>query len=168
MKKGFTLIELLVVVLIIGILAAIALPQYTKAVEKSRATEAMQLLGTLANAEWIYMMQTGHYTNDLSVLDISLPGVGASFASDIHTNNYKIEVTSLDQATTFKAAAQRANSSGVPYSTAGDDKKYAIIVELDANGSMSRYCGADKSATSGDGSVKMCRAIANNSTGVIQ
>ncbi|ACC98649.1 PilE-like protein [Elusimicrobium minutum Pei191] len=72
MKKGFTLIELLVVVLIIGILAAIALPQYNKTVEKSRATEAFINLKAMADAEEIYFMQTGEYTSDFADLDIEM------------------------------------------------------------------------------------------------
>ena len=72
-NKGFTLIELLVVVLIIGILAGVALPQYTKAVEKSRATEAITLLSNIAKAETVYALGTNSYTIDLNALDIQMP-----------------------------------------------------------------------------------------------
>lgn len=72
--KGFTLIELLVVVLIIGILAAIALPQYQKTVERARASEALTNLRALVSAEKVYQMTNGTATTDLSLLDIQLSG----------------------------------------------------------------------------------------------
>ena len=73
MKKGVTLIELLVVVLIIGILAAVALPKYELAVEKSRAAEPLAVLRSLQNAQEVYYMANGSYATDVSLLDIKVP-----------------------------------------------------------------------------------------------
>ncbi|MBR3631499.1 MAG: prepilin-type N-terminal cleavage/methylation domain-containing protein [Elusimicrobiaceae bacterium] len=72
-KRGFTLIELLVVVLIIGILSAIAIPQYQKAVEKAKATQALTLLKSIQTAENAYFLANGTYAiNDWSLLDVQI------------------------------------------------------------------------------------------------
>lgn len=68
LKTGFTLIELLVVVLIIGILAAIALPQYEKAVEKARVAEAFVVAKNLKDQEELYYMTNGYYTENFEEL----------------------------------------------------------------------------------------------------
>ena len=119
-KKGFTLIEILVVVLIIGVLAAIALPGYMRSVERSRATGPMTNLGSIAKAQNRQKLATMHYTDNVANLDISLTdasngedATGSTFESEFFT--YK--VYGDDKAV---ATAMRKDVS--------EDKKYELSV----------------------------------------
>ena len=81
-RRGFTLIELLVVVLIIGILAAVAVPQYQVAVAKSRVAAIMPIVTALKKAEKTYYLENGEYTTIAQDLDLDIPCTKSVRAED--------------------------------------------------------------------------------------
>ena len=124
-KKGFTLIEILVAVIIIGVLAAIALPSYMRSMEKSKAANPITNLGSIAKAQNAYKLGTSHYTNNVGKLDISLKdntngedADGSTFESEYFT--YK--VYGDDKAA---ATATRKNVD--------EDKIYELSVDYNTN-----------------------------------
>lgn len=108
MKKGFTLIELLIVVLIIGILASIGIPQYFRAVERSRVTEATTVFANIKNSQERFYARKLQYTNNWDDLDIEMKGVNGTCTgtSACPLKNYNITLTN-NSATSYEIRAQR-------------------------------------------------------------
>lgn len=152
MKRGFTLIELLVVVLIIGILAAIALPQYTTAVEKSRAAEAISLMGSLRYAGERYRLQMGYFPSSLDVLDITVPA---------STKNFTISAAA-------SAAGDQSANYVIKAVRTGGSVDYVLGTLVTPAGVATRSCGSefsaagDMTAPSGE-ALKICNAITSGS-----
>lgn len=118
--RGVTLLELMIVVVIIGILAAIAYPNYRQYAARAKRTEARAaLLKIAANQERFYL-QNNTYTTDM--LQLGFP-VGAAFITN--SNSYSVSVTVAD-ANNFTAVAT--------YQNADDEAGKCLTFELDGRG----------------------------------
>ena len=181
---GFTLIELLVVVLIIGILAAMAMPQYFKAVERSRATEAVALMDSVAKAQRRKFLQTNHYAEDFRGLDVSPKG---ATGDTYHTkgdpvtgaggNGFRIELSSgspfdrfnLGQVVAYREVNGNSNDASLQY-------KYVLFRsyqsdniscqgdETAASEFCMEFCGTDEPAhyCCDNGTTDFCPNPTNN------
>ena len=83
---GFTLLEIIIVVIIIGVLASIALPNYNRTVERSRLAEAVNTLKIIKDAQSRYAAQTGDYAGSLTNLgnlDLNVTSSGKFFTFNV-------------------------------------------------------------------------------------
>ena len=104
---GFTLIELLVVVLIIGILAAVALPQYQKAVEKSKATQALTMLKTVGQAMQSHYLASGEWATSFDELALDIPWTGN--VSFFYGSGYRQGISNGEWSLQFRKTSYNGN-----------------------------------------------------------
>ncbi len=151
MNQGFTLIELLVVVLIVGILSAVALPQYQTAVERSRATEALTQMHAVRTAMERYHAQRNAWPTSFNKLDVDIPCTSSSggSCSDYGGKYFSLSFSGNGNSATVTAARRAGVYTLTTEITAGDYAYTAV-----------RSCTSDGS----DDGVDYCNAITGGNT----
>lgn len=142
--SGFTLIELLVVVLIVGILSAVALPQYETAVLKSRAGAVLSLTRGIFDAQQAYRLANNEYATKFEDLDIGMPEGGTAGEGG--------NVLTYKNGRRFVLCAACQSVQSYP------DANYPFYVEFYYSGN--KLCWAGKTSERAN---RICQSLAGNS-----
>lgn len=126
-KNAFTLIELMVVVIIVGILASLAIGNYSKVVEKGRMAEAKKIMSVIRQQEHSYYLEQGVFTNCLTRLGFSDLPVTAT----CNGNHFYRYTLSAATGVNFNVTAIRCTSSGK-----SPNSPVSYYINLSANGTL--------------------------------
>lgn len=108
-EEGFTLIELLVVIIVIGILAAIALPAFLNQANKAKETESKQYVGALNRAQQAYFLEKASFASDFSVLALGIATETTNFTYEIEASEHQV----VNFSKPANPSAVRAHTGGV-------------------------------------------------------
>ena len=133
MKRGFTLIEIIIVIIIVGILAAVGMTQYSVVVEKGRIAEAKTRIGVMRQLAHEYYLNNGTFSG---ISDNALGANGSCSSNSYYsTRAYVCGATSR-----IELFAERCTSGGKsPQASA----KYGLFMEYDAQSGLSAWCCRD-------------------------
>ena len=126
-EGGFTLVELAVVVVIIGVLAAFAVPRFLSSVERSKAAEAFNYLSTVAAAQERYHARQGTYGADLTKLDIKFSPLQYFETTGINEADAETMQTTWSMTLTRKGASAGYGAYTVNFNEDGYDGNNSTI-----------------------------------------
>ena len=127
--SGFTLVELAVVVVIIGILAAFAVPKFLASVERSKAAEAFNYLSTIQSAQERYHARQGTYADALASLDVNIPVIEYFETTGIAESDATALQTHWSQTLTRKGASAGYGAYTVTFTENGFDRENSTIMD---------------------------------------
>jgi type IV pilus assembly protein PilA len=136
--QGFTLLELLVVIIILGVLAAIALPAYLNQVQKGKQSEAKAYISTLNKGQKAYFTTKSTYGGSIDLLGVGVPAGTPNYTYSVSTNssgnisdNYAI-ATATPKNATLRAYTSMVQAVQVPITM--DVSQMEVICEMNSPG----------------------------------